>query len=169
MNDTTVAVHMAQDFAEPYKQFVDGMVTWQENNVAFLRALFESSMREAQRRTEADFALLQEFLERGEEQREALQRLAEKVMEAYWDPVLSSTGSHAAAVSHWTGAERPAPRAGTGAFPIPDYGRLTSAQIVEKLDGLTVDGLKKVRGYEMEHRNRRALLAQVEQRIQAAL
>ena len=167
MNDTTVAVRMAQDFAEPYKQFIDGMVTWQERNVAFLRALFESSMREAQRRTETDFALLEQFLEQGEEQREALQRLTEKVMEAYWDPVLSSMGSHAAPGLHGTG--RPAPRAGAGAFPIPDYGRLTSAQIIEKLDGLTVDGLKKVRGYEMEHRNRRALLAQVEQRIQAAL
>ncbi len=39
---------------------------------------------------------------------------------------------------------------------------------MEKLDGLSVEELKKVRAYEMEHKYRKGLLAQLDLRIKAA-
>jgi len=41
-------------------------------------------------------------------------------------------------------------------------------QVIEKLDGLSVEELKKVRAYEMEHKSRKALLLDLERRIQPA-
>ena len=141
----------------------DQTVSFQDGNVRFFQKLFEEGVREARRQTEVNIALTQELFEQAEDQREALRRLTENVMRAYWSFVVSPLGSAGEKAEDETAA--PAPEATV--FPIPGYSRLTSAQVIEKLDGLSAAELKKVRAYEMEHKNRKALLAQIEGRIRA--
>ncbi len=164
---------LAAEAAESYRQLGEHTIGYQERSLGFFRRFFEASVREARRQTEANLALTQELFEQAEEQREALQRLTGSAMRAYWGLVLSSTGNFVEAgeaIEREAVAAAPkAPAVVSVAFPIPGYARLSSAQIIEKLDGLSVAELKKVRGYEMEHRNRKGLLMQIEQRIQAAL
>ncbi len=111
--------------------------------------------------------MTQELFERAEDQREALRRLTENVMRAYWSFAVSSMGRLVDTGSLAT-SEAVAPVTESVAFPIPGYARLTSAQVIEKLDGLSVAELKKVRAYEMEHKSRKALLVDLERRIQPA-
>ncbi|MDP9456276.1 MAG: hypothetical protein M3Q60_10935 [Actinomycetota bacterium] len=165
---------LAQDFAgqivEPYKELTDRTVGWQERNVRLLQTLFEGAIRGAQRQTEANLALAQELFEQAEEQRETLQRLTGKAAEAYyWELAFSPVGSFGVAVmARGEAAEEPKPETSAASFPIPGYARLTSAQVIEKLDGLSVAQLKRIRAYEMEHKNRKAILASLERRIQEA-
>ena len=88
-------------------------------------------------------------------------------MRAYWG-VASSSVDYFGKVGGSVAREVVASEPRDVVLPIPGYTRLTSAQVVEKLDGLSVEELKKIRAYEMEHKNRKALLAQLEGRIQAA-
>ena len=87
-------------------------------------------------------------------------------MPAYWNFMITPTGClrDAGGVVAW---ETVVTAPETAAFPLPRYHRLTSAQVIERLDGLSLAELKKVRAYEMEHKNRKTLLAQLERRIQA--
>ena len=167
MDTITAANRMARDLAgqilEPYKVLADRTVGWQERNVRLLQPLFEGAMRGAQRQTEANLALAQELFEQAEEQRETLQRFSGKATEAYWGLAFSPVGSLGVAVtSRGEVAEESAQETGAVTFPIPGYTRLTSARIIEGLDGLSMAQLKKIRAYEMEHKNRKALLATLE-------
>ncbi|QIN77834.1 hypothetical protein GBA65_04085 [Rubrobacter marinus] len=156
---------LAGETAESYRQLGEQTIGYQERNLGFFQRFFEVGVQEARRQTEANLALAQELFEQAEEQREVLQRLTEGAMRAYWGLVLSPVRSVG-------GAGNVAAREAVAApvdvpFPIPGYARLSSAQVIEKLDGLSLDELKKVRAYEMEHKNRKGLLAQIEQRIQS--
>ena len=173
MDAKTAANRMSQgfvgQFAQPYRELADRTVGWQERNVRFLQSLFEGALRGAQRQTEANLALAQELFEQAEEQRETLQRFTGKTAEAYWGLTVSPLGSFGVAVtSRSEAAGESVPETGAASFPIPGYNKLTSAQVIEGLDGLSLTQLKKVRAYEMEHKNRKALLASLEQRIQEA-
>ena len=160
-----MAQGLAGQFAELYKELADHAVGWQERNVRFLQSLFEGGVREDHRRTEDNLALVQELFEQAEERRETLQRLTEQAMEAYRDLAFSPAVYFSVAVTP-RGVTVEAPDTGAASFPIPGYAGLTSAQVIERLDGLSVTQLKKIRAYEMEHKNRKALLAGLERRIQ---
>ncbi len=84
MDVMIAANRIAQDLAEPYRELADRTVGWQERNVRFLRTLFEGSVREAQRQTEANLALTQDLFEQAEERGEVLRKLTESAMWAYW-------------------------------------------------------------------------------------
>jgi hypothetical protein len=166
MDGMIAANRIAQDLAEPYRELADRTVGWQERNVRFLRTLFEGSVREAQRQTEANLALTQDLFEQAEERSEILRKLTENAVRAYWELAFSHVGYFANVGVRE--AAVPNTRSRNVAFPISDYAKLTGAQAMEKLDGLSVEELKKVRAYEMEHKNRKGLLAQLDLRIKAA-
>lgn len=153
--------------ARSYRRLTDHTVGLQEENVRFFRNLFEECVRQARHQSEANLAMTQELFEGAEDQREALRRLTENVMHAYWSFAVSSMGRLVDTGSLAT-SEAVAPVTESVAFPIPGYARLTSVQVIEKLDGLSVEELKKVRAYEMEHKSRKALLVDLERRIQPA-
>lgn len=163
MDGMISANRMAQDFAGPYKELADRTVGWQERNVKFFQNLFAGGVREAHRRTEANLVVVQRLFEQAEEQREALQNLTENAMRAYWDVAFLPVVRFGGVIVRETVAP-----AEDVSLPIPGYSRLTSAQVIDELGGLSVEELKKVRAYEMEHKGRKALLESIEHRIQTA-
>jgi len=50
-------------------------------------------------------------------------------------------------------------------LPVGDYQTMSIAQIKSKLDSLDVRDLKKLRGYEVKHKNRKGMLAELDRRI----
>jgi hypothetical protein len=61
-----------------------------------------------------------------------------------------------------------APAAGNGALAsdalgIPGYDSLSASQVVQRLEGLSVDELEAIRRHELAHRHRRTILNRVEQ------
>lgn len=50
-------------------------------------------------------------------------------------------------------------------LPIASYQKFTISEIDKKLDGLSVPELRKVRAYEASHKNRKSLLAKIDNRL----
>ena len=153
--------------ADSYKTVVDHTVGMQERNVRFFRGILEDFAGEVRHQAEANRALTQELVDRAERQREVFQSLVQDSFNAYWNVAyaplsyykegLQQVERQAAAVSHIT----------TG-LPIAHYDELTVAEVSDKLDGLSVDDLKKVRAYEKGHNNRNTLIEQIDRKIKAA-
>jgi hypothetical protein len=61
-----------------------------------------------------------------------------------------------------------AERVATG-VPIQDYDNLNVAEIVEQLDNLSTEELKRVRAYEQKNKNRNTLLHQIDRRMMVAI
>lgn len=61
-------------------------------------------------------------------------------------------------------AER-AGRAARTAEPLPGYDELTVAEVVDRLDGLDEDGVRRVRDYERDHLGRVTLLRRLDSRL----
>ncbi len=59
-------------------------------------------------------------------------------------------------------------RAEAEELPIEDYDSLNVHQVTQRLGGLSVEGLRRLRDYEAENKNRRSLLQRFETRIRAA-
>ena len=161
--------------ADSYKTVVDHTVGIQERNVRFLRGVLEDFAGEVRHQAEANRALTQELVDRVEKQREVFQSVVEDSFNAYWNVAFAPLSYYkeglqqverqverqaerqAAAVSHIT----------TG-LPIAHYDDLTVAEVSDKLEGLSVDDLKKVRAYEKGHNNRNTLIEQIDRKIKAA-
>jgi hypothetical protein len=64
-------------------------------------------------------------------------------------------------------AGTPAPEVRTDAeeLPIENYDSLNVKQIVERLEGLVVEEIERLRDYETKNKNRRTLIARLERRI----
>ena len=65
-------------------------------------------------------------------------------------------------------ASHASPAGGNGSGPvsalaIPGYDSLSASQVVQRLDGLSVDELEDVRAHELAHRHRRTILHRIEQ------
>jgi hypothetical protein len=50
-------------------------------------------------------------------------------------------------------------------FPIVGYDEMNVPEVTEKLEGLSVEELKRVRDYERRNKNRETVLERVDQRI----
>lgn len=50
-------------------------------------------------------------------------------------------------------------------LPIDNYQKLTISEIDKKLDGLSASQLRKIRAYEADHKNRKSMLAKLDQRL----
>lgn len=66
-----------------------------------------------------------------------------------------------------------APAGGNGALAsdalgIPGYDSLSASQVVQRLEGLSVDELEAIRRHELDHRHRRTILNRVEQLLGVA-
>jgi len=170
-NANRAAETLLERTADSYKTVVDHTVGMQERNVSFFRGMLEDFAGEVRHQAEANRALTQELVERAERQREAFQTVVEDSLNAYWNAAFAPISYYkeglqqverqaerqAAAVSHIT----------TG-LPIAHYDELTVAEISDKLEGLSVDDLKKVRAYEKGHNNRNTLIEQIDRKIKAA-
>ncbi len=59
-------------------------------------------------------------------------------------------------------------RADAEGLPLEDYDSLTVSQVTQRLGGLSVEEIERLRDYEAEHKNRRSLLQRFETRIRSA-
>lgn len=50
-------------------------------------------------------------------------------------------------------------------LPIGNYQKLTIGEIDKQLDGLSAADLRKIRAYEADHKNRKGMLAKIDQRL----
>lgn len=67
-----------------------------------------------------------------------------------------------------TKAEREKDRQGASPdrnLPIKDYQTMTITQIVKQLDGLPLPAIRKLRAYEVKHKNRKGLIARLDRRL----
>jgi hypothetical protein len=55
----------------------------------------------------------------------------------------------------------------SGALKTANYDELSVAEISKRLDGLSVEQLRKVRGYEKKNKNRETLIEQIDRKIRA--
>jgi polyhydroxyalkanoate synthesis regulator phasin len=64
------------------------------------------------------------------------------------------------------GADKARRTVGVGSsFPVTGYDELTSAQVQQRLDGLSPAELRKVRDYERRHANRKSVLSAIEKAL----
>ena len=183
MNANRVAQALVGGTVESYRTLTERAVGLQESRVRFFQSLVEEGTRQARRQADANIAVTQNLLARAEERREALRKLTKGMMHASLSFAVSPMGysrgtgetvTHEEKVQEETAPKpvarkkkaKAAPK--NAAFPIPSYAKLKSTQVLKKLDGLSVAELKKVRAYEMEHKNRKTVLAQLEQRLKTA-
>ena len=171
MADVQKANRAAEIFAErtadSYKTVVDHAVGLQERNLRFFQGVLEDFAGEVRHQAEANRALVGELVERAEKQREAFQTVVEESLGANWDfafaPLsyykegLRQVGQQVARVSDIS----------TG-LPIANYDELTVAEIAQKLEGLSVEDLKKVRAYEKGNKDRDTLIEQIDRKLTAA-
>lgn len=161
--------------ADSYKTVVDHTVGMQERNVRFFRGALENFAGEVRHQAEANRSMAQELVERAERQRGVFQTVVQESWNVYRNVAFAPLSYYkeglrqaerqvehqadrqAAAVSHIT----------TG-LPIANYDDLTVAEVSDKLDGLSVDELKKVRTYEKSNKSRDTLVDQIDRKIKAA-
>lgn len=56
---------------------------------------------------------------------------------------------------------------GAGGLPLENYNGLTVRQIMDRLNGLPTDKIRRVKDYEQSHRRRKTLLVYLERRLQS--
>lgn len=52
-------------------------------------------------------------------------------------------------------------------LPLPDYQKMTIRQVEHKMESLSTDEVRKVRAYEVRHKNRKGLLTKIDRRLSA--
>jgi hypothetical protein len=154
---------LARTTRDSYETVIDHTVALGEENVKFMRGVFDTSVREYRQQAEANWAMTQELVERAEKQRDAFRTVIEESMGAYW-------GALYAPLSYHEGGMREVASVGNtdGRLPISNYDELTVDEISKKLDGLSVEEIEKVRAYEKRHKNRETLLEQIDRKMKAA-
>ena len=159
---------LAERTADSYKTVVDHAVGLQERNLRFFRGVLENFAGEVRQQAEANRALTQELVERAEKQRDAFQTVVEETLDAYWDLAFAPLSYYREGVEQ-VGQQVVARVSDiTTGLPIANYDELNVGEVAEKLDGLSVEDLRKVRAYEKGNKNRDTLVEQIDRKIKAA-
>lgn len=168
---TEKANKAAEEFAErtvdSYKAVVDHVVGLQERNVRYVRGVFEGFASEVRHNAEANRAITREIVERAGEQRDALRTVVEESVDAYWDLAFAPISYYRESIEQ---AKRQVAAVSdiSSGLPIANYDELDVNKVSRKLDGLSVEDLKKVRAYEKGHKNRDTVIEQIDRKIKAA-
>jgi hypothetical protein len=144
----------------------------QEINTDFARKAAENWIEGFRKQTELNQRLVQRLYGEAEGQTHAFQELARDWMSSYSMPFFNPFGlwgdgtqSTTRNVARMTDATREAMQ--EVMFPIVGYDEMNVSEITEKLRGLSVEELKRVRDYERRNKNRETVLERIEQRINA--
>lgn len=79
------AEQVAKTTQESYRSMVDYGTGLQERNVRFMQEMVEGSVKELRYQAESNRAITQQFIERAEKQRDAVQTMFEESLDAYMD------------------------------------------------------------------------------------
>ncbi len=151
---------LARTTVGAYRALVGQAAGAQARNLEFVRRVVADTTAEMRRQAEANRVLARGLAE----QSDVFWRIVEGSFEAYRsalyapardgedpDYVVTATTDVAA------GDE----------FPIEGYDELSVKKISERLDGLSVEELERIRAYEKKNKNRESLLKQIERRTKA--
>jgi hypothetical protein len=148
----------------------------QEINTEFARKATETWIEGFRKQTDLNQRLVQGLYGEAGGQTHAFQELARDWISAYSMPFFnpfgfwgegmqSATQSTTRNVVRMTDATREAMQ--EVMFPIVGYDEMNVSKITEKLRGLSVEELKRVRDHERRNKNRETVLERIEQRINA--
>jgi hypothetical protein len=142
----------------------------QEINTEFARKATETWIEAFRKQAELNQRMVQRLYGEAEGQTYAFQGLAKDWMSAYSMPFFNpfsfwGEGVQTATrnVERMTDATREAMQGVM--FPIVGYDEMNVPEVTEKLEGLSVEELKRVRDYERRNKNRETVLERVDQRI----
>lgn len=153
---------LAESTGSSYKTVVDHLVSLQERNVKFAQVLVNGGTREVRRQAESNRVLAREFVEKAEQQREAVQALVEESVDAYMDLL------YAPLAYYKQGLRLVESEVTQGGFPIRDYDELNVEEVGKRLDGLTAQELQEVREYEKNNKNRETVIGQIDRKLKPA-
>ena len=148
----------------------------QEINTSFARKATETWIEAFRKQAELNQRMVQRLYGEAEGQTYAFQGLVKDWMSAYsmpfffnpfdglWGEGVQQTTT-TRNVARMTDATREAME--EVMFPIVGYNEMNVAKVTEKLEGLSVEELKRVRDYERRNKNRETVLERIDQRINA--
>jgi hypothetical protein len=148
--------------ADSYKVVLDQAVAQQSRNIRYAQGLVSDATREVRQQAESNRALTQQFVERAEQQRSAVQTLVEESVDAYMDLLYAPLSYYRQGLRLVENNEQ------GGDFPIANYDDLNVADISKQIDGLSVGQLQEVRDYEQKNKNRETLIEQFDRKIRSA-
>ena len=144
----------------------------QEINTEFARKATETWIEAFRKQAELNQRMVQRLYGEAEGQTYAFQGLAKDWMSAYsmpffnpfsfWGEGVQTTTRN---VERMTDATREAMQ--EVMFPIVGYDEMNVSEVTEKLEGLSVEELKRVRDHERRNKNRETVLERIDQRINA--
>ena len=144
----------------------------QEINTEFARKATETWIETFRKQAELNQRMVRRLYGEAEGQTYAFQELAKDWMNAYSMPFFNPFGfwrggmqSTTRNVARMRDATREAMQ--EVMFPIVGYDEMNVLEVTEKLQGLSVEELKRVRDYERRNKNRETVLERIEQRINA--
>ena len=174
----------AEEFAtavkEAYQTMADRGQSAQELNAELAQNFFTSVNEHLRTHAEANREMTQELLEQQQRQQEAGQQIAQESVGAYMDFMDSmfsywqggiQTAERSTEESARTVGARPeesSTRSSTGDdLPIGDYDSLNVENVISKLEGLSVEEMRRVRDYEAQNKNRSTMLKEIDEQIEA--
>ena len=144
----------------------------QEINTQFARKATETWIEAVRKQAELNQRMVQRLYGEAEGQTYAFQGLTKDWMSALSMPSFNPFGfwgegvqTATRNVERMTDATREAMQGVM--FPIVGYDEMNVSQVTERLEGLSVEELKRVRDYEQRNKNRETVLERIDQRINA--
>ncbi len=153
-----------------------------ELNAQLTEQFFNRVVENLRTQAEANRQVTQELADQAQRGQEASQQLTQESVQAYMDLLNSMFSySQAAPQAAQRGAEEverdtqaaspeaspPSSQAEADNLPLEDYDSLNVQQISQRLDELSDEEIRRLRDYESQNKNRRTLMEQLNQRIEA--
>lgn len=156
------AERLSKTTGDSFKVAVDHAVALQERNTKFAQGLVQSGTREIREQTESNRAMVQELVDRAENQREALQTVVEESVDAYMDFVFAPLAYYK------QGLQLVESETTKGGFPIRNYDDLNVEEVGKQLENLSAQELREVRKYEKGNKDRDTVISQIDRKLKPA-
>jgi hypothetical protein len=169
------AEKFADAIRESYRAVADRTVSAQERSVELTQRFFDGVISNLRIQAENNLEATRQLADQQRRAQEATQALTQESVGAYVDFLNSMFSFYRGSVEAVersteeaegsTGAT-PEGRA-DGSLPLEDYESLNVNAISERLDGLSVEEVERLRDYEVRNKNRRTLMRRLNARIEA--
>jgi hypothetical protein len=164
---------LSQEATNAYSEFLNSALSFYQQT---LSTATQVAQQNTQQGAEATQQALQAASKSAQQAMEAVSQVSMQGVQAIGDASQQGAESaNQAAPQAARGGEQvaqegapAAERVATG-VPIQDYDNLNVAEIVEQLDNLSTEELKRVRAYEQKNKNRNTLLHQIDRRMMVAI
>jgi hypothetical protein len=166
---------LSQEATNAYSEFLNSALSFYQEAMSTATQMAQGNMQQAAQATQQGMqAASQAGQQAIEAANQAGQQGAQAVSETAQQGAESANGSaqQEGAQGRDQGAREGAPAAesvATTGVPIEDYDNSNVAEIVEQLEDLSTEELKRVRAYEQKNKNRNTLLHQIDRRMMVAI